>query len=63
VQALLGFECVDPDGLSQDMRGYGPTLGWRVPVEEQLEKVALGTRRMPEFQMFARIAQRHLSAG
>ena len=101
VQALLGFECVDPDGLSPDMRGYGPSLGWRVPVEEQLEKVALGegyavlpagiagfyhrpdisylqaagldeiqvalaqdkTRKMPEFQMFARIAQRHLSAG
>jgi DNA-binding transcriptional LysR family regulator len=42
VQALLGLECVDPDGLSPDMRGYGPTLGSRVPVEEQLEKVALG---------------------
>ena len=100
-QALLGLECVDPDGLPPDMRGYGPSLGWRMPVEEQLEKVALGTgyavlpagiagfyhrpdisylqtagfdeiqvalaqdktRKMPEFQLFARIALRHLGAG
>jgi len=100
-QAMSGLECVDPDGLPPDMRGYGASLGWRVPVEEQLEKVALGTgyavlpagiagfyhrpdvsylpatgvdeiqvalaqdktRKMPEFQLFARIAQRLLGVG
>lgn len=97
-EALLGLECVDPDGLPLDMRGYGSSLGWSVPVEEQLEKVALGkgyavlpagiarfyhrpdisylnaaglgeiqvalaqdkSRKMPEFELFARLAQRHL---
>lgn len=101
VQDLAGLVCVDPDGLPPDMRGYGPSLGWSVPVEEQLEKVALGrgyavlpagiagfyhrpdisylhaagldeiqvalaqdkTRKMPEFELFARIAKRHLGVG
>jgi DNA-binding transcriptional LysR family regulator len=37
-----GLDRADLDGLTPDPHGSGPGTGWSVPVEEQLERVALG---------------------
>lgn len=99
LQHLPGLDRISQDGLPSDPRGPGPGTGQSVPIEEQLERVALGlgyailpegtarfyhrrdirylhvaglddiqvalaqhkARPMPEFDRFARIAQRLLA--